>query len=84
MIQYLLHNEIINLNKMASYKNFAGDYSPVRTSLIGALYYNLGVSVGGLSKNKQEDLRKLFYCWWSHPLPDNIPYRYDRIYDSFA
>ncbi|XP_072037364.1 uncharacterized protein [Amphiura filiformis] len=53
---------------------FTNDYVPTRTSVIGALKYNLGLDVGELSRNKAEDLRKLYSCWWSHRLPDQMPY----------
>ena len=54
---------------------FPDDYIPTRTTLIGALKYNLGINVGELARNKAEDLRNLYSCWWSHPLPDEMPYR---------
>ena len=50
------------------------DYSPNPASVIGALQRELGISVGALSKNKEEDLRQLLACWWSHPLPDKCSY----------
>lgn len=52
-----------------------GDYSPVPNTLIGALRRTFGVLVGNLAKDKEADLRKLFYCWWSKPLPEDLPYR---------
>eukprot|EP00794_Sanderia_malayensis_P007282 gene7282-8093_t len=56
---------------------FPGDYSPTRTSVIGALFKDLDISVRSLSKNKEEDLRGLFSCWWSKPIPGN--HSFDRI-----
>jgi len=53
---------------------FPDDYSPNPASVIGALQRELGISVGALSKNKEEDLRQLLACWWSHPLPDKCSY----------
>lgn len=52
-----------------------GDYSPTPTSLIGALAINLGISVRNLSKDKEEDLRRQYFCWWSKPLPEEHSFR---------
>ncbi|XP_071958716.1 uncharacterized protein [Antedon mediterranea] len=54
---------------------FRGDYLATPTSVIGALKRNLNLNVRELAKNKAEDLRNLYSCWWSHPLPDHLPYR---------
>lgn len=54
---------------------FPGDYSPSRTSLIGQLHGKLGVSVRNLAKDKEEDLRSLYSCWWSKPLSDNLSFK---------
>ncbi|XP_071813337.1 uncharacterized protein [Apostichopus japonicus] len=51
------------------------DYTPTSTSLIGALQRNLSLSVRNLARDKEEDLRQLYSCWWSKPLPENIPYK---------
>lgn len=51
-----------------------GDYSPTPTSLIGQLQKQLGVSVRNLSKDKEEDLRKQYFCWWSKPLPEHLSF----------
>ncbi|XP_038064139.1 uncharacterized protein LOC119734684 [Patiria miniata] len=53
---------------------FRGDYAPTPTSVIGALLRNLKIHVRELSRDKEEDLRKLYHCWWSKPLPDDKPY----------
>ena len=52
-----------------------GDYAATRTSLIGALKHNLDLSVRDLAKDKAEDLRRYFHCWWSKPLAAYLPYR---------
>lgn len=54
---------------------FSGDYSPTPSSLIGQLLIKLGVSVSQLAKDKEEDLRNLYSCWWSKPLPDHLSFR---------
>ena len=51
------------------------DYIPTRTSVIGALKRELDIRVREMARHKAEDLRQNFYCWWSHPLPPNKPYR---------
>ncbi|XP_022091421.1 uncharacterized protein LOC110979700 [Acanthaster planci] len=53
---------------------FQGDYSPTPTSVIGALLRNLEINVQTLARDKEEDLRKLYSCWWSRPLPADKPY----------
>lgn len=55
--------------------NPVGDYSATPTSLIGALQRNLGVSVRNLSRDKEEDLRKQYYCWWSKALPEHLSFK---------
>ena len=50
---------------------FPGDYEPIRGTLINALD-NKGVSVQGLSEEKQLDLSQAFGCWLSHPLPESL------------
>ncbi|XP_063963013.1 uncharacterized protein LOC129270950 [Lytechinus pictus] len=54
---------------------FRGDYSPSPKSVIGALQRTFNISVENLAKDKEEDLRKLYSCWWSKPLPSKLPYR---------
>ncbi|XP_072040435.1 uncharacterized protein [Amphiura filiformis] len=54
---------------------FRGDYTPTASSVIGALKRSLGLNVRDLARNKEEDLRNLYSCWWSHPLPDKMPYK---------
>ena len=46
---------------------FPDDYTPTRSSLIGALYYK-GLSVSDLSKAKEVDIRKYSHCWLSREL----------------
>ena len=45
-----------------------GDYSPMHGTLIGALLYNLGISVEKLAQQKELDLRHHFSCWLSKPI----------------
>ncbi|KAK3763175.1 hypothetical protein RRG08_035857 [Elysia crispata] len=54
---------------------FYGDYSPVPGTLIGSLQRNLGISVRELAKNKEADMRKMFSCWISEPLPQGLPFK---------
>ncbi|XP_013414543.1 uncharacterized protein LOC106176622, partial [Lingula anatina] len=54
---------------------FPGDYIPCQRSLIGALKRNLDISVKHLARDKEEDLRANFHCWWSKLLPSHLPYR---------
>ena len=54
---------------------FTGDYTPTPSSVIGALYKNLGISVRNLANDKEEDLRRNFFCWWSKPLPERHSYK---------
>jgi len=56
---------------------FPGDYTPTRTSVIGALKRDLEISIRELAMNKEEDLRKLCSCWWSKKLDAKLPF--DRI-----
>ncbi|CAB4043776.1 LINE-1 retrotransposable element ORF2, partial [Paramuricea clavata] len=39
------------------------------------LLMKLGISVRQLAKDKEEDLRKLYSCWWSKPLPEHLSFR---------
>lgn len=52
-----------------------GDYSPSPTSLIGQLQRKLSINVRELSKDKEEDLRSLYSCWWSKPLSNHLSFR---------
>jgi hypothetical protein len=52
-----------------------GDYSPSPTSLIGQLLRKLGISVKHLAKDKEEDLRTLYSCWWSKPLAEHLSFK---------
>ena len=52
------------------------DYSATPGTVIGALYYNLGLSVRELAKERKEDLRHKLNCWISKPLPEELPYRF--------
>ncbi|XP_030852134.1 uncharacterized protein LOC756962 [Strongylocentrotus purpuratus] len=54
---------------------FRGSYVESRTSVIGALSRGLNVSVATLAQDKEEDLRSLYSCWWSKPLPDHLAFR---------
>jgi hypothetical protein len=55
---------------------FPNDYTPTRSSLIGALA-QAGLSVKDLAADKEEDLREFFNCWLSRELrPEpQLPYR---------
>nr|XP_006820675.1 PREDICTED: uncharacterized protein LOC100375438 [Saccoglossus kowalevskii] len=61
---------------------FPGDYAATPTSLIGAFQKNLGLSVRELSRDKEEDLRRLYCCWWSRPLPQRYPFRRILCFES--
>ncbi|KAK3591628.1 hypothetical protein CHS0354_013812 [Potamilus streckersoni] len=47
---------------------FPGDYASLSGTVLGALAYNLGISVRELSMDKEQDLRRHFSCWLSKPL----------------
>lgn len=47
---------------------FAGDYTPVPNTLIGALYEKRGLWVSELATDKEVDLRDVSSCWLSRPL----------------
>lgn len=47
---------------------FPNNYVPTRSSLIGALWRNAGISVKRLARSKALDLRAFSACWLSHPL----------------
>ncbi len=46
-------------------------------SVIGALQRDLGIVVGDLARDKEEDLRNIFSCWWSKELPPHC--HFNRI-----
>lgn len=50
------------------------DYVPTPSSLIGQLYNRLNIDIRVLAKEKEEDLRSLYSCWWSKPLPDHLSF----------
>ncbi len=47
---------------------FLGSYQPTPRTVLHALKNDLGISVKELAQDKEEDLRRLFSCWWSKPL----------------
>jgi hypothetical protein len=47
---------------------FAGDYTPTRGSLIGALHRRNGIDVGALARDAEFDLREQFGVWVSRPV----------------
>ncbi len=55
---------------------FPGDYYPVSTTLIGALF-NKGLSVKELSMQKEEDLREQLNCWLSKPLSKTVQLKFN-------
>lgn len=71
----ILIAKILTIFQYVLFYILAGDYTPTSTSLIGALQRNLSLSVRNLARDKEEDLRQLYSCWWSKPLPENIPYK---------
>lgn len=66
---------VYSLVYLHQYLFILGDYSPTPSSLIGALAINLGISVRNLSRDKEEDLRRQYFCWWSRPLPEEHSFR---------
>ena len=50
-------------------------YSETPWSVIGALRRELGISVSELARDKEEDLRQIFSCWWSKELPQGVSFR---------
>ncbi|XP_022091443.1 uncharacterized protein LOC110979712 [Acanthaster planci] len=51
------------------------DYCTPASTLIGALQHKLNLSIRELAKDKEEDLRHAYMCWWSKPLPKKLPYK---------
>ncbi|XP_030847279.1 uncharacterized protein LOC100892549 isoform X2 [Strongylocentrotus purpuratus] len=62
--------------------SFGNNYDKMPGTVIGALHENLGVDVKELSLDKEEDLRSLYSCWWSKPLPSKIPYHRLLCFES--
>ena len=60
----------------ARFDHFVGSYTPVPGTMIGAMLEKCNLRVSDLAEDKAEDLRKHFYCWWSKPLPDHLPFRW--------
>ena len=54
--------------------NFSGDYVPTPPSMIGQLFGRLNIDVRALAKDKEEDLRSIYSCWWSKPLPNHLSF----------
>ena len=52
---------------------FRGDYTPIPTSLIGALLHHRNISVSRLAQEKAVDLRDYFSCWLSQDLTETYP-----------
>ena len=50
------------------------DYVPTPPSMIGQLLRRLNIDVRALAKDKEEDLRNIYSCWWSKPLPDHLSF----------
>ena len=69
--------DIVFVEYLSSFKHliYLGDYTATSTSLIGALWYKLDISVRELAMNKDEDLRQHFHCWWSKELPKGKPFK---------
>jgi len=55
---------------------FPDNYSPAKGTLIGSLYEQFSLSVSSLARDKAEDYREKFNCWWSKKLPTYLPYRF--------
>ncbi|XP_041473233.1 uncharacterized protein LOC121422331 isoform X2 [Lytechinus variegatus] len=62
--------------------SFGNNYDKMPGTVIGALYENLGIDVRKLADDKEEDLRSLYSCWWSKPLPSKIPYNRLLCFES--
>ncbi|XP_063961430.1 uncharacterized protein LOC129269133 isoform X1 [Lytechinus pictus] len=62
--------------------SFGNNYDKMTGTVIGALYENLGIDVKKLADNKEEDLRTLYSCWWSKPLPSKTPYNRLLCFES--
>ena len=50
---------------------FPNDYTATPSSVVGALS-QVGIPVRHVSKYKEEDLRRNFYCWYSKPMTQVI------------
>nr|XP_054763822.1 uncharacterized protein LOC129270468 [Lytechinus pictus] len=54
---------------------YGGCYSK-GVGVMGALYRQMGIDVYQLAKShKEEDLQDLYSCWWTKPLPENLPFK---------
>ena len=51
-----------------------GDYTPIKSTLIGALKSKLNINIAELAKDKV-DYRLFYNCWYSHLLPTSIHFR---------
>ncbi|XP_071792783.1 uncharacterized protein [Asterias amurensis] len=71
-ITKLQHKDKVDVILISAFQH---DYTPSQTSVIGALLRNLKINVRDLARDKEEDLRQLYHCWWSKPLPEDKPYQ---------
>ncbi len=51
---------------------FPNNYNATPSSVVGALN-NRGISVKRVAKDKAEDLRSKFFCWYSKPMIEVLP-----------
>lgn len=50
----------------------AGDYYPLRNTVIGALHENFGINLTALLQDCEFDLRSAFNCWISKEIPNPV------------